>query len=249
MIYLYDGSYAGLLTVLYRIFARRQQPTDIRCNPPTQEELFEEIYESATDEALAGRLSRAIDQHLSPETMDNLRNAFLSEQTGREMVLYHYLKLGWRVRRDLDRRLTDDAVARVHQWARSTTHEAHRLKGLLRFRETVDGLMYAPVRSDADVLVSLARHFALRLKDCSWLIHDVSRDKGALFNGRRWVIGTLSMESEPFHSTEEEQWQALWRTFYDHIAIPERTNPLLQRSFMPMKYWEFLVEKPPKKAT
>ena len=109
--------------------------------------------------------------------------------------------------------------------------------------------MYAPVRPDADVLVSLARHFAHRLKDRSWLIHDVRRDQGALFNGRRWVIGTLTMESEPTLSAEEIQWQELWRTFYDHIAIPERTNPRLQKSFMPMKYWEFLVEKPPKKET
>jgi probable DNA metabolism protein len=243
MIFRYDGSYAGLLTVLYRIFARREQPTDIACRPPTQEDLFAEVFESTTDPALAARLTRAIGQHLSPETLDNLRLAFLSEQPGREMVLYRYLELGWRVRRELDRHLTDDAVVCVHKLARRTSHEGHRLKGLLRFRETTDGLMYAPVRPDTNVLAILARHFAIRLRDRSWLIHDVRRDQGALFDGRKWIIGALTMESSPILSADEEQWQQLWCTFFDHIAIPERSNPRLQQSFMPMKYWEFLVEK------
>lgn len=245
MIFRYDGSYAGLLTVFYRIFARREPPDDIVRRPPEQEELFAEVLESATDPALAARLTRAIDQRLSPETMDNLRYAFLAEQPGREMVLYRYLDLGWRVRRELDRHLTDAAVTTVHKWARRATHESHRLKGLLRFRETTDGLMYAPVRPDANILAILAAHFAIRLRDRPWLIHDVRRDQGALFDGRRWVIGALTMEAPPVPSADEEQWQQLWRTFFDHIAIPERANARLQKSFMPMKYWEFLVEKQP----
>jgi len=243
MIFRYDGSYAGLLTVLYRIFARREQPSEIVRREPDQAELFAEIFESATDPELAARLIRAIREHLGAEPLDHLRWAFLAEQPEREMVLYRYLDLGWRARRELDRHLTDAAVARVHKWARRASHESHRLKGLLRFRETADGLLYAPARPDANVLTSLAAHFAIRLGDRRWLIHDVRRDLGVLYDGKRWVIGALTLEAAPVLSAEEAEWQRLWRTFFDHIAIPERTNARLQKSFMPMKYWEFLVEK------
>ena len=243
MIYRYDGSYAGLLTVLQRLFARREAPDAIECREPEQAALFAEIFLSETDPELAARLNTAILQHLGPETAANLRDAFLSGQPGIEMALYRYLKLGWRVRRELDRHLTDPAVAAVQRAAQRTRHEAHRFKGLLRFRETEDGLLYAPFRPDADILASLAGHFAIRLGDRRWLIHDVRRDLGALYDGRRWAIGALTLEKVPTFSAEEDEWQELWRTFFDHIAIPERTNARLQKHFMPMKYWEFLVEK------
>ena len=244
MIFRYDGSYAGLLTVLYRIFARRAPPDDIICREPEQASLFAAFFESNTEPELAARLSAAIRQHLGAETAANLRDAFLSGQDGIEMDLYRYLKLGWRVRRELDRHLTDPNVAAVHRAAHRTRHEAHRFKGLLRFRETEDGLLYAPFRPDADILAKLAAHFAIRLGDRRWLIHDVRRDLGALYDGHHWAIGALTLETAPTFSAEEDEWQELWRAFFDHIAIPERANPRLQKRFMPMKYWEFLVEHP-----
>jgi hypothetical protein len=34
----------------------------------------------------------------------------------------------------------------------------------------------------------------------------------------------------------------LWRAFHRHIAIPDRLSRRRQRQFMPLKYWEYLVE-------
>jgi len=41
---------------------------------------------------------------------------------------------------------------------------------------------------------------------------------------------------------DERHWQHLWQTFFRRVAIGERLNPRQQRSFMPMKYWKYLVE-------
>jgi len=245
MICLYDGSYAGLLTLLYRLFARREEPTGISVEPPAQEGLFAEVLESATDPELAARLTWAVAERMGNESLNHLRCAHLSEQPGIEIALHAYLKLGWRLRRTLDRHLGDPVVARVHRATNRTQHEAHRLKGLLRFQETADGLFYAQVRPDANVLSMLASHFSRRLGDRPWLIHDVRRDLGALFDGNRWVIGELQRSATPVLTSEELQWQQLWQTFFERIAIPERVNPRLQKSFMPMKYWEFLTEMQP----
>ena len=245
MICRYDGSYAGLLTLLYRLFARREEPIIISSHPLAQDDLFAEVFESTTDPGLAARLTRAVADRLGEESVRHIRYAFLAEQPGIEMAIYAYLKLGWSLRRELDQHLGNATVACVHKWARRTLHEGHRLKGLLRFQETVDGVFYARVRPDANVLAILAGHFARRLGDRPWLIHDVRRDLGALFDGGKWVIGELRLTSTPVFTAEEHQWQQLWRTFFDRIAIPERINPRLQKNFMPMKYWEFLVEMNP----
>ena len=39
-----------------------------------------------------------------------------------------------------------------------------------------------------------------------------------------------------------QQWEDLWRTFVDHIAIEPRRNPGLQRNLMPLWYRKNMTE-------
>lgn len=243
--YHYDGSYAGLLSVLQRIFAWRETPAAISAIEPAQEDLFAAPVYVATDAEQADKLLAAIRAHLSPETSAFVRHAFFSEAVGVEMALYRYLAHGWKVRRRLDDDLACPAVAEVQRLALRVRREAHRLKGLTRFRETADGLLYAELAPDYFVLPLLAPHFAERLGAERWLIHDVCRGKGVLYQAGRWVLADLRLEDPPQYSAEEAQWQDLWRIFFQRIAIAERANPRLQKSCMPMKYWTYLVEMRP----
>ncbi|WP_429884291.1 TIGR03915 family putative DNA repair protein [Geoalkalibacter halelectricus] len=240
--YHYDGSYAGLLSVLHRIFSWRETPAAISAGAPAQEDLFSAPAQVATDPERADLLLAAIREHLSPETPAFVRHAFFSETAGVEMAIYRYLAHGWKVRRRLDDDLACPAVAEVHRLARRVRGEAHRLKGLARFRETADGLLYAPLEPEYFVLPFLAAHFAERLGQERWLLHDVRRAKGVLHEQGRWVLADLEVEEAPSLSAEEEHWQGMWRTFFSRIAIAERVNPRRQRGFMPMKYWKYLVE-------
>lgn len=243
--YHYDGSYAGLLSVLHRIFSWRETPAAISAVEPAQEDLFAAPVYVATDGQQADKLLAAIRDHLSPETRAFVRHAFFSEAAGVEMAIYRYLAHGWKVRRPLDDDLACPAVAEVQRLALRVRREAHRLKGLARFRETTEGLLYAELQPDYFVLPFLAPHFADRLGAERWLLHDVRRDKGVLYQDGRWVLADLHLEEPPQFSAEEAQWQQLWRTFFHQIAIAERANPRLQKSCMPMKYWHYLVEMQP----
>ncbi|OHD74030.1 MAG: hypothetical protein A2177_14630 [Spirochaetes bacterium RBG_13_68_11] len=49
--------------------------------------------------------------------------------------------------------------------------------------------------------------------------------------------GPLSKDCDP--SAED-----LWRRYFAAIANPERRNPRLQRKLMPVRYREFMVERP-----
>ncbi len=242
MIYRYDGSFAGLLSVLHRIFAWREAPTAINAGDPAQDDLVAAPATVATDPGRAEALLAAVDEHLSADTARNLRHAFFSETEGIEMTLYRYLAFGWKARSALDEHIARPEVAAVHRLVRRVGGEAHRFKGLVRFRETGDGLLYAPISPDHFVLPLVAPHFAARLAGERWLIHDLRRGRGALYDGRRWILADLEIENPPTLSAEELAWQDLWRRFFHRIAIAERLNPRQQRSCMPMKYWTYLVE-------
>jgi hypothetical protein len=51
------------------------------------------------------------------------------------------------------------------------------------------------------------------------------------------IAARLSMDCDPGIET-------LWRTYFRRIANPERRNPRLQRTLMPARYWDTLVENP-----
>jgi probable DNA metabolism protein len=238
----YDGSYPGLLTVLQRCFAWDQTPARIDRREASQPGLFSEVVAVPTDPDRADELLAAVRRRLSAKSARYLLHAWFSEAPGVELALYRYLALGWRLGHGLDDHLVHPAVAAVHRLADRVCREAHRLKGLARFRQTEDGLYYAPLEPDHFVLPLLAPHFAARLAGQRWLLHDRRRGRGVLCDGRSWVLAELELEDEPRFSDEERHWQALWRRFFTSAAIAERHNPRLQRQCMPMKYWKYLVE-------
>ncbi len=242
MTYRYDGSFAGLLTVLHRVFSWREEVADIQPRRPVQETLFEDAVRVETDLSRVDALLSAIRDHLSPETELFIRHAFLSETRGVEMLIYRYLALGWKLRRALDRHIAHPDVDQMHRTAQRVRSEAYRFKGLLRFRETRDGVLYAPMEPDHFILPLVAPHFSVRLAKERWLIHDVRREKGVLYDGGGWILADLELEEAPEFTEDERHWQYLWQTFFRRVAIGERLNPRQQRSFMPMKYWKYLVE-------
>ena len=45
-----------------------------------------------------------------------------------------------------------------------------------------------------------------------------------------------------YHFRDEEEYQALWRTFHETAAIPERANALCQRTHLPLRYRPYMTE-------
>lgn len=241
MIVHYDGTLAGLLTVCRLSIAHSQPPEDIHRPPYPAPGLFDQVEEIVTDGHAAADLRDRIARSLSPRTLDHVRLAFLSEHPGIEIMIWRYLALGWTLGRRLDSCLAHRDVHAIHCWAGRTAREGHRLRGLARFREMTDGTLYAPIYADANVLPLLAPYFARRL-DRPWVLHDVRRALGAIGQGERYLLGTLETSDGNSWSAAEFECQQLWRTFHHHIAIPDRISRRRQQQFMPLKYWEYLVE-------
>jgi probable DNA metabolism protein len=243
-LYLYNGGFQGLLTVLQVLRESGADPGDIVADGEAlQGSLLDETVRVRADAALAESISRDICELISRSALRRSYRAFLSEEDGAEYHIHRYLRLGWEMGASVDARLGDEHVHAVHGMSRRTGCEAHRMQGLLRFRQLEGGLYYAPMRTRCDVLCLVARHFLGRMGDQDWIIHDLRREQAALCRGGS--LGFIALtEFGPRLSEREMLCQEMWRDYFKTIAVRERRNPRLQKSFMPMRYWEFLVENP-----
>ncbi|MEJ2524486.1 MAG: TIGR03915 family putative DNA repair protein [Desulfuromonadales bacterium] len=228
VIYCYDGSYAGLLTLLSTTVATGPAALRIAPSAAVVVGLFDAPSLIATNAEQAARFQQEIEGRLGRRTLRHLRLAYLSERPGIEGHVHGYLQLGWRVGPALNNHLAHADVHAVLTASRRTARESHRLRGLVRFQELSDSSYYAQLRPDANVLPLLARHFAERM-DRPWLLHDVGRDLGVMGDQQRYWLGKLERPADVQLAATEQDWQRLWRCFHRSIAIASRHNPSLQR--------------------
>lgn len=244
--YTYDGSFEGLLTAVYEAYYRREAPEYILARAEIEESiegsLFVEQVHIPTDLTKSEKVYASIRDKISSQALHHVCYAFLSEMPGMEMNIFHYLKLGWKVGGKVDMHLADERVHRLHRLSMKVRTERHRMLGLIRFRLLSGNIFYAPIEPDYHIVPLVAPHFARRMADQNWVIHDIGRGIAALYNQKEWIMTDLENQQELAFVGDEENYQELWKGYFKSMAIQGRINPKLQRRFMPARYWSHLVE-------
>lgn len=243
-VYYYDGTFKGMLSSVFQSYYLPFGPSDIRKKGQMgncQASLFGEILiETSIEEA--ERVYNSIIDRISLKCLRNVYYAFLSEEKGIEMKILRYLKLGWTMGARVDDLLTDERVNDIHERAWKVSGERHRYLGFIRFTD-IHGIYYAPFEPSSNILELLCDHFASRLKDQYWVIHDRKRQIAALYDKRSWVIRSFQPSLTPSASKDEVSYRDLWKTYCHSTWIRGRTNLGLQTQNMPKKYWKYLTEK------
>lgn len=247
----YDGTFAGLLCVIFDTYARKLPPAEIRHSRRGQLSLFSPDVFIETDAEKAARVWRRLTT-LPGDMAESLYHAFLSEVEGVESlirkVIHDMLRPGSGPRGGkgsndpemLDRRLSVDNLAR------SVRREAHRMLGFVRFDTVGDGLYAAPIAPIADTLPLMRRHFEARFADQRWMIYDTRRRYGIYFDGRESGAVSLNLpvfEGRDLADPDGLTWRRLWKSYFDAMTIPERRNPGLHMRLLPKRLWRYLPEK------
>ncbi len=244
--FVYDGTFEGFLSVLHHLLNNVEDPEEIQTSEKSaQHSLWMESIYIRSDIEHSKNMKERICNEISPEAFRHIYYAFLSDRDGVEMDILQYVNLGWELGENLIYQIADDRVRRIHNLSAKVRREKHRLLGFIRFRLLPDDLLYAEIAPDCDILPLVAPHFVNRMSHRRWIVHDRKRKKTALF-----VDGELKLLDEeiirPQHvPKKEDPYQSLWKRYFRDIAIWERHNPRLQRSRMPKKYWNMLLEKEP----
>ena len=249
--YLYDGTFEGLLTCIYHHYYT-DKAAGIYPRGEYQPSLLHGSMEVETDEEKADRVYNAIGSKISSYSLRLIYRAYLSGITGKENVILSYVLLGFRVGPSIGSLHARPEVHALEDIVRKVGNERERMLQFVRFEvmEAAGGgpqILYAKIEPEYDVIALVAHHFAERFSHDPLIIHDVGRSKAIVayehdwymtdFDGTHLPDGTAMMMSE-----DEISYQSLWRTYFDHIAIKERTNPRCQKNHMPVRYWKHLTE-------
>ncbi len=240
----FDGSFEGLLNVVYAHYYEKLNPAYIYEESRCQQTLGCEYVHIETDYDRAARVFSAINKKISNDAADSVFMAFLTEDIAERkfMSIFKYIILGFKLGQDVFRYELLDFIVHVHNLARKSGREAHLLKGFCRFSETESGIYYSDISPVNNVLPILAEHFQDRLKNQPWVIHDVKRELAAIYNCEYYQIEHAPKNVRVILSDKEADYQRLWRGFHSTIAVEGRVNKKLQRQMLPYRFRDHITE-------
>jgi len=239
---IFDGSLDGFLSVVYSNYYDKHSYDYAYGDGSYQQQLDAEYIYVPTDQRQSVKVMDAIGRRVSPEAQSNLCNCCLAGDENRFTELLYYIRMGFKMGAPVDFYLQDPHVLRVHKLVQYVLHEAHLLTGFCRFKETKNGVYYASISPVNNALPILAEHFRDRLMNQPWVIHDTARSIAAVYDCHDYIIEPVQANANVDCSKDEVLFERLWRTFFDTIAIKERTNKKLQRNLIPLRYRKHITE-------
>lgn len=241
--YIYDGSFEGILTAIYHAYYNKEIPEQILSQDDLQESLMVRKVYIETDMEKADKVYHSVETKISKQAMKNIFYVYLSEERDRGTMIYQYLKLGWKMGKSIDGNLKNNHVLVVQNMYKKVSKEIHLMLGLVRFKELKNDLLYAAIEPDYNIVFALADHFAERISNERWIIHDIRRNIAVVYNKEEWLLTELKLKGDIELHQEEESYQKLWKQYFKSISIENKVNPRLQKGYMPVRYWKHLIEK------
>lgn len=245
LIYLYDGSLEGMLTAVFAAYDRHEYPVNIVESTGLQENMLCSYVPIQTSVCSATRVKDGIIHTLGESYYEDIKRAFLSDDTQKGGVIYRYIRYAFRTGKWSYTHLAHAVVADFLDLRKKVDSEAHYMLQFVRFAHLNNGVFYAHIEPQASVVPLISDHFARRLNVQPFIIYDSVHSLASVFDTKGWWLVDASEIKIPDISEAEEDYQALWQTFYDTIAIEERRNPNCQRNFMPKRFWGNMCEHVP----
>lgn len=247
---IYDGSFNGFLTAVFIAFEEKLQVADIQPNTQSQNGLFSETETIFTNVAKAKRVWNGV-RSKSNNAITTIYFAFLGETEGVEMMCYTYIQKLMSNKDKKQADFSDSTVLYISQLARKVGREKHRMEAFVRFQLTKDGIYFANIEPDFDVLPLISKHFRNRYADQQWLIYDIKRKYGIFYDIERVEIVSLDLNEIHFNRTRkskvfadaEYEYQDLWSNYFQSTNIKSRINRKLHTQHVPKRYWKYLSEK------
>lgn len=257
MIFIYDGSYEGLLSCIFVIFKERITPVAINAEDNYQFALLDTARRIDTNESWAARVLKGIDERTDASASALTYKIFLSELPLSEMLIYQVVRA---IIQHGDETILENfanpCILKAAQIEKMIGREVHRMHAFVRFQKSQEGLFCAVIDPDFNVLPLIGDHFERRYADQSWLIFDARRQYGLYYNQEDtsyvssghpvFELNIDMFQQEAIQDVQEKEYQSLWKNYFHAVNINERNNPKLHLRHVPRRYWKYLIEKKPK---
>lgn len=209
---------------------------------------FCEYVEVTTDYEKARRVVRSIRQKISEQAFQDIFYAACHFDPMRANAIFQYLQVGFRIGGRVVQRLSDPRVMRIMELSRKVKNEAHNYLGFVRFSEiqfSGNAVLIGFIKPKCNILYLIGDHFEQRYACENWLIYDEQRNMCAVHEkGGIWYIrtGVEITEEQKKGWNQQGEYEKLWKTFVQSIAISGRKNLKCQQQHLPKWYRSNMTE-------
>ena len=185
---------------------------------------------------------------LAAEASDLMAEVFNNPEYDKGNSVYKLLVAGFKLKYSdqIMDHLTNPYVANVFKLIRRVGNETCREKEFLRFKELKNGVLFAKIGPDNNVLNMIAPHFADRFPLENFMIFDEKRKLFVVHERKKaWVMvqnEDINISAITDFAENELYYEDLFKMFCKTIAIEERTNQHLQQQMCPLKFQKYMLE-------
>lgn len=246
--FVFDGTMDGLLTAIFEYYEMKPGAVKIESARLHQPDLLDEAVTIITDEIKAGRVWKGLKSKISADWQLRFYKAYLSETAAGYQHLFDFACYIFDNKKGAEVNYGHPAVIGISKLDKSVNRERHRMKAFIRFQETADGIFYAPIEPDYNVLPLISDFFKNRYANQQWIIYDVKRSYGLFYNLE--TVAEIKFDVVPeiaatpsLLDTNESLYALLWNDYFKSTNIPARKNMKLHIQHVPKRYWKYLTEK------
>ena len=247
----YDNTLEGFLTAVFEVFEYKYLDVNISGGNKNQNMFFSEPVHVITNIEKSDRVLARLEKQLGKDGVRQILYAFLSETEDVENILFRAIKYAVdNPSRNVFKDFSNADVLQVSKLVKSVGREKHRMEAFIRFELLKDGIYFAKIFPDFNVLTLIIRHFKNRYQDQKWLIYDFKRGYGVYYDLESTEVVTFDddiqnklQNDDSIFDEKEIKYQKLWVEYFDHTNIKERKNTKLHVQHVPKRYWKYLTEK------
>jgi len=238
-IMVYDGTFEGFLTCVYKVINENQHVEKITSDKQIQTTFDTQLIfiRRATYEFC--KIMAALE---NSHDLLNIRYAHSSCNENKGIIILNYIKLIIEYGKNAKFLLNNKIVIAFMDICKKAQLECHRLKGFLRFSDTANDIYYAKIEPDNDIVQFLMPHFISRYRYQKFVIHDIKRNIVGVYDTKKSLVFQNGTKLFINLTEHEENIQKLFKTYYNTINIAVRKNTKQKLSFMPKRYHKHLVE-------
>jgi len=252
-LYVFDGTLEGLLTSIFYSYERKAEQVKLVSRENYLPDVFQTSVDVTSDETKANRVWKGLRQKLNGEWMKRVYKSFLSEQAATFQDLFDFARYIIDNPPGSEENFGNKYVLAISQMDRKVHREKHRTEAFIRFQQTADGIFYAHIDPDFNVLPLISDHFRKRYADQKWIIFDLKRKYGLFydldkveeitFDFTTEMSSNLNTLPQQVLDPKEELYSLLWKDYFRSTNIPARKNMKLHIRHVPKRYWKYLSEK------
>lgn len=252
IVFIYDGTFEGLLTAVFEAYSRKLFPEKLLTEQQQLPLFADPIRNIDTDGQKAQRVWTGLKKKLSASACFMITATFLADDPEVGPLLFRYICKAIDAPKSIETNFADSDVLETSKIYKKVQRESERVRQFVCFQKSADGIFFAPISPQHNVLPLNVTHFTDRFADQKWVIYDTKREYGYYYdleNVQEVTFDNLQIDThsgklnEEAMASDEKLFQQMWKSYFKSMTIKERINPKLHRQHLPRHYWPYLTEK------